>query len=190
MKLIKPAENPAVPTPDHTKVSSQEIAGELDDIGGSGVLSEHKGFLAQGIEQWHAARHRLRRARSDGDELCRRSSFRSAEYGSGNVELSEAGVRLIEAARERHADGAHAHMDAVGLERGNGISRPEDDFLYSLIVGEHGDEHLAPGSVCGSAGNAGAVGFQFLSPRAAAVINRNLVAGFQKIPSHWQTHSA
>ncbi len=28
MKLIKPAANPAVPTPDHTGVTSQEIAGE------------------------------------------------------------------------------------------------------------------------------------------------------------------
>ncbi len=29
MRLIKPAENPVVPTPDHTGVSSQEIAGDL-----------------------------------------------------------------------------------------------------------------------------------------------------------------
>ncbi|MCE1252227.1 MAG: cupin domain-containing protein [Anaerolineae bacterium] len=29
MKLIKPKENPSVPTPDHTDVTSQEIAGEM-----------------------------------------------------------------------------------------------------------------------------------------------------------------
>ena len=29
MKLINPAANPVIPTPDHTDVSSQEIAGEI-----------------------------------------------------------------------------------------------------------------------------------------------------------------
>jgi len=29
MKLIRPTENPVVPTPDHTGVASQEVAGEL-----------------------------------------------------------------------------------------------------------------------------------------------------------------
>jgi mannose-6-phosphate isomerase-like protein (cupin superfamily) len=55
MKLINPAANPVVPTPDHTNVTSQEIAGEI--IGAKTCVVKLGAYQSGGTSIFHVHPH-------------------------------------------------------------------------------------------------------------------------------------
>ncbi len=55
MRLVNPAANPVVPTPDHTNVSSQEIAGDI--VGAKNVVVKLGTYQPGGSSIFHVHPH-------------------------------------------------------------------------------------------------------------------------------------
>src|SRR5277367_6166520 len=168
----------------------EEVAADLDQIGCGRLVANDEGSLADRVEQRLAAGDRWLSAGRDDKELGRRGGFGPAEHRRCDIDLASFAMGLSQPIGQRDADRAHRDMDGALAKRREPAAVTKHDFFDNRVLSEHGDDDRVAPRLGQALGDLRAIGDQCLRFFARAVIGCDVMAGFEKVPSHCLTHVA
>ncbi|ENN87356.1 hypothetical protein RHSP_26704 [Rhizobium freirei PRF 81] len=168
----------------------EEIAAELDEIGGLWFFAEYEGTLTDSLEERRDRLDGIRRTCCGNEELCRGSGFRTTEDGCRHEALACRGVLFGEPLGHRHADRACGDMNRALAEAVENPAIAMDDGRERVVMGEHGKDGLATARFRHRRRNLGALAGQSLGLVARAIVDRHLMPGLDEIGCHGAAHLA
>src|SRR3989442_2987468 len=172
---------------DHSR--DEEIACQLDHVGGVSLLAGDESLLPNSLEKWLAPFDLFGRSSGNNEQLRGSGDIRPAEDCRSNIVLLSLPVCFGQTARQGHANRTHGDMNGTGRQGLNSIAGRKDDTVHGSVIRQHGDEHLCID--CCFAwrfGNPGAQGREWLSAASRPVVNCKGVSHLDQVASYRRSH--